>query len=305
MLLRFAKIVGGLRLLVAEAAPIVATSVGLLSARSAAYLVGFALGSIVSGWLPIVALLVSITGAFNILTNTATCDAYRAEMRRIDDLNRATLASWRVTYDAYVAGPYAAYISAAKALADSARSQAQSLCAGLPLSQPCVVCGGGGIQGISCVSTFCSPRYECEGREFNRLNVGLTFPSPPPQPVLISYPSCSSPDCPAGKKTWVQVIWASRAGNFSDSKGCFLVAFSQDAPTVPPKIEYNPFLPSSFVLSRAVNYYLIRGDRFRGVNSSTWQNLESVSGWDRGYWQAESVDSECRGWRPGWSIKVK
>lgn len=41
MLLRFAKIAGGLRLLITEAGPIVATSVGLLSARSVAYFVGF------------------------------------------------------------------------------------------------------------------------------------------------------------------------------------------------------------------------------------------------------------------------
>jgi hypothetical protein len=64
MLLRFAKIAGGLRLLITEAEPVIATSVGLLSARSVAYLVGFGLGSIVSCWLPIVALLVSITVFF-------------------------------------------------------------------------------------------------------------------------------------------------------------------------------------------------------------------------------------------------
>jgi hypothetical protein len=43
MLLRFAKTAGGLRILVSQAAPIVATSVGLLSARTAAYFVGFGL----------------------------------------------------------------------------------------------------------------------------------------------------------------------------------------------------------------------------------------------------------------------
>jgi hypothetical protein len=59
------------------------------------------------------------------------------------------------------------------------------------------------------------------------------------------------------------------------------------------------------VLSRARSYYLVKGDRFRGVNSSNWRNLESVTGWDRGYWQAESTDPECRGWRPGWSVKVR
>jgi hypothetical protein len=64
MLLRFAKIAGGLRILVSQAAPIVATSVGLISAGTAVYLVGFAWGSIASIWLPIIAVLVSVTGFF-------------------------------------------------------------------------------------------------------------------------------------------------------------------------------------------------------------------------------------------------
>jgi len=96
MLLRFAKIAGGLRLLVVEAAPIVATSVGLLSARSAAYLVGFALGSIASSWLPILALLISVTGFWGAGANTAECEAYRAQMRAIDAANRALAASYQI-----------------------------------------------------------------------------------------------------------------------------------------------------------------------------------------------------------------
>jgi hypothetical protein len=64
MLLRFAKIAGVLKILVSQAAPIVATSVGLLSSRTAVYLVGFGLGSIASIWLPIIAVLVSVTGFF-------------------------------------------------------------------------------------------------------------------------------------------------------------------------------------------------------------------------------------------------
>lgn len=65
MLLIFAKITGSLRILVSQAAPIVATSVAWLSARTAVYLVGFGLGSIASIWLPIIAVLVSVTGFFD------------------------------------------------------------------------------------------------------------------------------------------------------------------------------------------------------------------------------------------------
>jgi len=51
MLLRFAKIAGGLRLLVAEMAPIVAASSAILTARTVVYLVGFARGTIgISLW---------------------------------------------------------------------------------------------------------------------------------------------------------------------------------------------------------------------------------------------------------------
>jgi hypothetical protein len=305
MLLRFAKIAGGLRLLITEAGPIVATSIGLLSARSVAYLVGFGLGSIVSSWLPIVALLVSITGFFGAGANTPECEAYRAQMRGIDDANRAAFAAWQVLNKAYIDGPYKNYLLSAQALALSAAQQSKSMCADQPESRPCTVCGGGGIQGITCVSSMCWPRDECESRNFIRLNTGLTVPTPPSPPAIRTYPACSSPNCPPGKKVWTQVIWGSPDGNFTDAKGCFIVAYSQDAPSLPVKVEYNPFLPKLYVESRALSYYLVNGDRYRGLQDKDWKNLESVQGWDKGYWRSEVTDSECRGWRPGWSKKIK
>ncbi len=130
-------------------------------------------------------------------------------------------------------------------------------------------------------------------------------PNPPAAPVLITYPACSSPNCPPGKKVWTQVLWASPNENFTEAKGCYIVAYSQDAPTLPVNIEYNPFLPKLFVESRALSYYLVNGDRYRGLQDNEWKNLESVSGWDKGYWRSEVTDPECRGWRPGWSRKIK
>jgi hypothetical protein len=305
MLLRFAKIAGGLRLFITEAAPIVVTSASLLSLRSAAYLVGFALGNIASIWLPIIATLVSIAGFFNAGLNTPECEAYRAQMRSIDNANRAAYATWQVVNKAYIDGPYKNYLVAAQALALSAAQQSKSMCAGQVESRSCVVCGGGGIQGISCVSSTCFPRGECESRNFNLLNTGLTMPAPPPPPAVQTYPACSSPNCGPGKKVWTQVIWASPGDNFTDAKGCFVVAYSQDAPTLPPTVEYNPFLPKTFVESRALSYYFVDGDRYRGLQDNEWKNLESVSGWDKGYWRSEVTDPECRGWRPGWSRKIK
>jgi hypothetical protein len=85
--------------LVSQAAPIVATSVGLLSARTAAYLVGFGLGSIASIWLPIIAVLVSVTGFLGAGASTAECEVYRAQMRAIDNANRVARANSQPIYN--------------------------------------------------------------------------------------------------------------------------------------------------------------------------------------------------------------
>ncbi len=109
MLLKTAKLLTGLRLLVAEAAPIITTSVGLLSARSASYLVGFALGSIAIGWLPIIATLISIAGIFG--GSTQECDNYRAELERVRLANLAAqtaaiplIKAWEAQYKAWLLG---------------------------------------------------------------------------------------------------------------------------------------------------------------------------------------------------------
>src|SRR4028118_1464165 len=122
MLLRFAKIAGGLRAIITESGPLVATSVALLSARSVAYFVGFTLGSIVSGWLPIIATLISVAGFFNAGSNTPECEAYRAQMRAIDAYNRALMASYQLTLAPYIAAANAyslRYMNALKSLAPS------------------------------------------------------------------------------------------------------------------------------------------------------------------------------------------
>jgi hypothetical protein len=306
MLVHFAKIAGSLRLLISKAGAITATSLGLLSARSVAYFVGFGLGSIASAWLPIVAVLISVTWFLNAGANTPECEAFRAQMRAIYEANCAALAAWQIVHKAYIDGPYKNYLLEAQALALRSATSARATCAGQVEYRSCVVCAGScGFGRSCCVETTCYPRNECENAEFKRLNTGLTYPNPPTYPRLQTYPACSSPNCPPGKKVWTQVIWGSPSGNFTDSKGCCIVAYSQDAPTLPPKVEYNPFLPKLLVESRAISYYLVNGDRYRGLQDNDWKNLESVQGWDKGYWRSEATDSECRGWRPGWSKKVK
>ncbi|MEG4501578.1 hypothetical protein QUB05_30740 [Microcoleus sp. F10-C6] len=303
MLLRTAKLAGFLRILIPQIAPIVATTIGSLSLRAAVYLIGFAFGSVLGLWLPIVATLVSVTGAFNSTSTNTQCLAYRAEMARIEAVNIQRMKDYQVVYKAWYDPTYtnwqkqsAAYYLAAYAAPDP--------CANI-YNPPC-------CDGCRYCSDFITPCYE--QRTLAIRNAAPPAPIPPPRPTLLSYspPSsggCGSTtpwiNCPAGKKVWLQVLWGSTSGKASDSKGCFLVAYSQDLHNTPVKVEYNPFLPLPFVTVRAASYYLVKGDKFRGLNTTEFKNLESVQGWDRGYWMAESVDTECRGWRPGWSRKVK
>jgi len=301
MLLRFAKIAGGLRAVVSQAGSIIATSVGLLSARSVAYFVGFTLGSIVSAWLPIIATLISVAGFFNAGSNTPECEAYRAQMRAIDASNRALMASYQLTLAPYIIAANAyrlRYMNALKSLAPS--YDALKICA-YQCAETC------GPRSYSTCGFLCWGCYQDVSNKYYaaaRAAAGSP-PVPPPPPNYQTYPACSAPNCPPGKKVWTQVLWASPNESFTEAKGCYIVAYSQDAPTLPPKIEYNPFLPKLFVESRALSYYLVNGDRYRGLKDNDWKNLESVSGWDKGYWRSEVTDSECRGWRPGWSRKVK
>jgi hypothetical protein len=302
MLLRFAKVSNGLRLLVSTVAPLVITSASLFSLRTAAYLVGFGLSSILSIWFPIIATLVSLTGAFNSGTDTTACDAYRAEMRRIAQHNEALAAAWAVQYEAYRPS-YEAWIVARQAHSDAVYNSGRNACEQICAKTPICTIDDGDTCGFSC--------YYCWRNLADLVDrTSPPMPEPPPYPnyLVPNRSECGStipPDCPEGKKVWLQVFWASPRGNASDAKGCFIVAYSQDSRDLPPVIEYNPFLPEAFVKRQALNYDLIVGDKFAGADSTAWRDLDSVSGWDKGYWSAEGIDTECRGWRPGWSLKVK
>lgn len=297
MLLRFAKVAGALRFLVSEAAPLVAGSVALLSARSAAYVVGFALGSIASSWLPIVALLISVTGFFNAGANSPECEAYRAQMRAIDEANRAAFAAYQIASKPYIVAAQAwgeKYMQALNAAYAKYKDTCVAICE--------ADVGDHDSAGFLCWGCM----QQTQKKVYDEANQAAgSPPQPPPPPNYQSYPACSAPDCPPGKKVWTQVLWASPGGKFTDPKGCFIVAFSQDAPTLPPKIEYNPFLPKTYVETRPISYYLVKGDMYRGLQDESWKNLESVEGWDKGFWRSEQTDTECRGWRPGWSKQVK
>ena len=236
MLLRFAKLAGGLRLLIAEVAPLVAVSASLLSARSIAYFVGFTLGSILSIWFPIVATLVSIAGIIAPV-NQSECDAYYAQVNLISSRN----------YQRWIEAYNRCYVNN---------------------------------------SWICSYRDDWD------------------DDVVWEPIPCTPPNC-NGRKVWLQTIWASQSDFGSQSKGCFLIAYSYNDTDL-LKIEYNPFkLSESFLMQRALPHQLVKGNRFKQLSDSEWKDLETVQGWDKGYWSSEFTDIECRGWRPGWTLKVK
>jgi len=285
MLLRTAKLLTGLRLLVTEAVPIIATSVGLLSVRSAAYLVGFALGSIAIGWLPIIATLISIAGIFG--GSSQECDAYRAELERIRLANLAAqtaaiplIKAWEVQYKIWSAAANAFYAVNTECLEFK------------------------DLHYAGCNRTGCYSVVETRCIRYPQYSV------PAPRYPIISYipsPSACTPptNCPISKKVWLQTIWASQSDFATQTKSCFLIGYSYDK-VDGLKIEYNPFkLSEPFLKSRSANPELIAGNRFTKLNEPSWKNLESVVGWDKGYWAAEVTDVECRGWNPGWSRKVK
>jgi hypothetical protein len=241
MLLRYAKLAGGLRILISQYAPLVVISVSSLSARFGAYLIGLTIGSIGATLWPIVAVLITIAGIFN-PASQEECDNYYAQIYEISMRNA------------------------------------------LKNEEAWQTCWGSGM-GVN-TPDIC---YE-EGGHYN-----LWTPETVP---------CTPPDC-NGKKVWLQVMWASPSEFASQSKGCFLIGYSHsDIDGL--KIEYNPFkISEPFLLSQARLHHTIAGTKFKQLNNNEWKDLESSSGWDKGYWSAEHTDVECRGWRPGWYNKVK
>lgn len=302
LLFKAAKLAGGLRLLIATSAPLVVSSAALLSARSVAYLAGAALGSIgVTLW-PIIATLIAISGIF--ATTTPECDAYQAELRSIELANEAMriaaiplITAWQTQYQAW---------QIANQQHEASRSCVQW---GLNYYYTCP--DGHMPPRVTGGWDFSLCRLESEQKCFG-YSPPYSVPSPEyPVTAYISYPDdtgcagSAAPDCPASKKVWLQTIWASQSEFATQTKSCFLIGYSY---TILDglKIEYNPFeLSKTFLESRAMNSFVVAGNRFRNLNDSEWKNLESASGWDKGYWKAEQTDVECRGWHPGWSRKVK
>jgi len=146
-------------------------------------------------------------------------------MRAIDAANRAAMAAYQISSQPY--------IIALRAWGERYSSALGSLWQSFEASGGCT-----DICNIDSIGFLC---YHCMRDNQERIpreaaDRAGPIPQPPPLPTLQTYPACSAPNCPPGKKVWTQVIWGSPGGHFTDAKGCFIVAYSQDAPTLPPKV---------------------------------------------------------------------
>jgi hypothetical protein len=204
---------------------------------------------------------------FLVPDSTVECEAYCDRRRAIDNANPVPMANYKLIYKSLIEKFYKSYLIQAQQLAIDAARSASATCASLPQTGTQLFCDDR-TNNRGCGYSVTYPRSSCEFAEAKKITDSLQPQNFPLPPQLQTYPACSSPNCPPGKKVWVQVVWASPSGNFSAPKGCFIIAYSQDAPTLPPKIEYNPFLPEQFVPDRAISYYLVDGDRFRGLRDS-------------------------------------
>lgn len=245
--------------------------------------------------------LVALTGAFGGSTDTSVCDAYRAEIKGINERNAIKIAECERLYQIYAPIAQAWYVSYIAYM--NSASEAHKDDCNIPCSIVCTPDSGSSC-GFSC--------YGCRRDVQYQIDAGApVMPEAPICPELETWGSsdgCGSetpPDCPPGKKVWLQVLWGSPGGKASDAKGCFIVAYSQDSADLPSVIEYNPFLPIPFVNNQAMDYNSVIGNKLAGIDTTLWEDLDSTKGWDKGYWAAESVHPECRGWRPGWSLKIK
>lgn len=266
----------GLRLAIATAGQIVAVGISSLSVRTAAYILGFTLGSISPFILPIISLLATLSGLFS-----DSCLSVE-QLAIIDNQNQALintynsqLATWNTGYQAYLRDYRIAYQQAYQQWYD--------------------VYAGSCVEGMTICGGFPGITYP-------------PYPAPPTYPILKQYPAhaATDPTCKYPRKVWLQTIWASTDDNFITLKACWLIAYSWDKRYNKIEIKYNPYnIKESFLLSRALNPDLVNGSRLKDFKNSDWKNLETPSGWDKGYWLSEKTDPDCKGWQPSWLNQIK
>ncbi|MDB9510467.1 hypothetical protein PN499_04645 [Kamptonema animale CS-326] len=265
----------GLRLAIATAGQIVAVGIAGLSVRTAAYILGFSLGSISPFILPIISLLATLSGLFS-----DSCLSVE-QLAIIDNQNQALINTYNSQYAAWNVG-YQNWLAADRIARQEAYQRWYDTFAG--------TC----VEGMTICSWF---------------SWSSSYSVPPPTyPNLKPYPghAATDPNCKYPRKVWLQAVWAATDDNFVTPKACWLIAYSWDKRYNKVEIKYNPYkIKDSFLLSRALKPDLVKGDRLKAFKTSDWKNLETPSGWDKGYWLVEQTDVECRGWQPSWLNPVK
>ncbi|KKD38775.2 MAG: hypothetical protein WAN66_14100 [Limnoraphis robusta] len=114
-------------------------------------------------------------------------------------------------------------------------------------------------------------------------------------------------DCNNQKKVWLQVIYGSLDdsklnNNFTSAKGCWIVGYQYDADNN-LSIAYNPGLNEEWLKFKALKPNEV--DSKLASNIEVKNDIETAKGWDRAYWNAIKLDTECRQWQPGDLIPTK
>lgn len=109
------------------------------------------------------------------------------------------------------------------------------------------------------------------------------------------------------KKVWLQVVYGSLDdsklnNNLTSAKGCWIVGYQYDSDNN-LSIAYNPGLNQEWLKFKALKPNEV--DSKLTSNIEIKNDIETAKGWDRAYWNAIKLDTECRQWQPGDLIPTK
>lgn len=310
------KLVLGLRVAFATNGAIVASNAATLATTATVnipYVLGFALGSLVSSIGFTVVLffvgLVAVSSGGNSTECENYCDAieqyqqdyaiYQEQQSILDEEYDTSYQDWLEERDEWKRDYYQPY--------QSCWSQNYQ-----PVYDQCII-ERDGLGVFLPDGEYLNPHQVCSNRALKESSQVCSDLDPPPEPIQPNYYDCcyleppelsihepdNSCNCEGFKKVWLQVVYGSLDdGNLNNNltfpKGCWIVAYEYDEDNN-LSITYNPGLNEVWLKSLA----LLPDQVQLNSNIEVQNDIETAKGWDRAYWNAIQVDVECRGWQPG------
>ena len=134
--------------------------------------------------------------------STVECEAYCDRRRAIDNANPVAMANYKLIYKSVIEKFYKSYLIQVQQLAIDAARSASATCASLPQTGTQLFCDDRTNNNRGCGYSVTYPRSSCEFAAAKKITDSLQPPNFPLPPQLQTYPACSSPNCPPGKKVW-------------------------------------------------------------------------------------------------------